>query len=125
MIIFRNNDRTSPTITESSLSFKAMGLLMVIITHPTPGLLTLDALVNAKTDDEDSVLEALSELYQAGYLLYLRWQSPNGNWSEEYLIFESVTLKDNYLKTLPSDHKEYITDPKPPEYIPLKRGSAV
>lgn len=111
MIILRNNDRTSPVITESSLSFKAMGLLMVIITHPTPGLLNIDALVDAKTDDKDSVLEALSELYEAGYLLFFRWQTPCGNWVEEYLVFESVKLRDHYLEILPSDRKEYITNP--------------
>ena len=109
VIILRNNKHQSPVVKESSLSFKAMGLLMAIITHPTPGLLTLDDLC-AKAD-KASVLEGLSELYKAGYLLFFRWKSPRGKWVEEYLVFESLRLKDKYLKTLPLEKKRYIIDP--------------
>lgn len=118
MIVFRNEHSQSPVITESSLSLKAMGMLAVILTHPKPDLLTLNGLVNAKTDGENSVLEGLSELYKAGYLLYFRWQLPSGNWVEEYLIFESLRLKNNYLRVLPDDTKQYITDP-------INQGGAV
>lgn len=111
MIVLRNNDRTSPVVTESSLSYKAMGMLMLVLTHPTPGLLTLDDLCDAKTDNKDSVLEGLTELYKAGYLLFFRWKTPGGKWVSEYLVFESLKLRDRYLRTLPNDKKKYITSP--------------
>lgn len=111
MIIVRNTDPLAPAITESSLSFKAMGLMAVILAHPAPGFLNLDTLCEVKTDDRESVLEGLSELCEAGYLLFFRWQTPGGNWVEEYLVFETPELRNRYLKILPEDRKQYITNP--------------
>ncbi len=111
MIVVRNTDPSAPVVTQSSLSFKAMGLLIFILTHPASWSLTLDNLCDAKTDDKDSVLEGLSELYQADYLLFFRWQTKGGNWIEEYLVFETPELRDRYLKILPEDRKQYIKDP--------------
>ena len=122
MIIIRNNDPKNPLIAKSSLSPKALGMLALILICPTPGLLTFDELVDTESGDEESVLEGLAELYESGYLLFFRWQTPGGNWVEEYLIFESPELRNKYLKTLPDDRKQYITSPMPKKYIPMNQG---
>ncbi|MEY3329875.1 MAG: Planktothrix phage PaV-LD, partial [Cyanobacteriota bacterium] len=115
MIVIRSGDRTSPILTDCRLSPKANAILAFILSHPTPWVLKVNDLWHSETDD-NSVLGSLSELYKTDYLLFFRWQLLSGNWVEEYLIFESLRLKNDYLRVLPDDRKQYICDPRPPAY---------
>jgi|SanBayMetagenome_1026888.scaffolds.fasta_scaffold22290_2 hypothetical protein len=101
------------------LSYKATGLLLFVFGQYDPEDLTLTFLSNAKPDRRSSVLNTLSELEKAGYLLYLQWRDGQGRWDSDYIFFETPQLKDKYIQSLSCEEKQRISTIKP-----QKRGVA-
>ena len=107
-------------LSNSILSFKATGLLLVVLGQQDHEGLDFKFLRDVKNDGSLSILSGLSELERAGYLLYFRWRDGQGRWESEYIFFETPQLKDEYLQMLSSEEKQRLSViSKPP-----KRGVA-
>jgi hypothetical protein len=76
-------------ILDRSLSWKATGLWTWLMSKPEDWEVNLENLCSSKLDGKDSVLSALSELEDTGYLVYQRWRNPNGQFESAYTVFES------------------------------------
>lgn len=98
-------------IRDANLSYKATGIWVFLVSHPKDWKVNLSHLSNSKADGRDSVLSGLSELYEAGYLLYLRWRDAEGLWSSRYIVFETPQLKEKYLERMPEEDKNKLTVP--------------
>jgi hypothetical protein len=101
-------------ITDPQLSYKATGLWMFLMSHSSDRKINLEYLHDSKADGRDSLLSGLSELSEAGYLLYFRWRDDRGQWSSRYVVFENPTLKDQYLDQPSESEKEKINIPSNP-----------
>ena len=100
---------------DSILSYKATGLWAFLISHPPDWQVNVNHLVSAKADGRDSVLSGLCELYEEGYLLYLKWRSTDGTFSSRYIVFESSDLKERYLNQISEDDRAKLTSPYNPK----------
>ena len=100
---------------DSNLSYKATGLWAFLISHPPDWQVNVNHLVSAKADGRDSVLSGLCELYEEGYLLYLKWRSTDGTFSSRYIVFESSDLKERYLNQISEDDRAKLTSPYNPK----------
>lgn len=89
-------------ICDRSLSWKATGLWTWLMSKPEDWEVSLENLCNSKTDGKDSVLSALSELEESGYLLYQRWRNCEGRFESAYTVFESPEQLDEWKETAPS-----------------------
>ena len=98
-------------IRDANLSYKATGLLVFLVSHPSGWKINLSHLCNSKADGRDSVLSGLSELNDAGYLLYLRWRDSQGMWASRYIVFETPDLKEKYLERLTEEDLAKVSTP--------------
>jgi hypothetical protein len=110
---------------DSVLSFKATGLWAFLISHPPDWQVNVNHLVNAKADGRDSVLSGLCELYEEGYLLYLKWRSTDGTFSSRYIVFESSDLKEKYLNQMSEDDRAKVTAPYNPKSRTKNKSEAI
>ena len=67
-------------IRDTSLSFKATGLLAYLLSLPNDSRVSISRLVSTKTDGFDSVQSGMKELEERKYLRRIRWQKPGGLW---------------------------------------------
>ena len=108
-------------VQDPNLSLKATGLLSLLISYPRDWKISLSHLCGAKVDGRDSILSGLAELSQAGYLLYLRWRDSGGLWASRYIVFETPSLKEQYLERMPEEDIKKITDPFSPSKAKAKK----
>jgi len=108
---------------DSVLTYKATGLWAFLISHPPDWQININHLINSKADGRDSVLSGLCELYDAGYLLYLKWRSADGTFGSQYIVFESAQLKEKYLDRMNEDDKTKIATPYNPKSRTKKNQS--
>lgn len=95
-------------ICDRSLSWKATGLWTWLMSKPEDWEVSLENLCNSKTDGKDSVLSALSELEESGYLLYQRWRNCEGRFESAYTVFESPEQLNEWKETAPSTELDSI-----------------
>jgi hypothetical protein len=107
-------------LSNSILSFKATGLLLVVLSQQDHEGLDFKFLRDVKNDGSLSVLSGLSELEREGYLLYFRWRDGQGRWESEYVFFETPQLRDEYLRMLSGEEKQRLSVISKP----TKRGAA-
>ncbi len=107
-------------LSNSILSFKATGLLLVVLSQQDHEGLDFKFLRDVKNDGSLSVLSGLSELEREGYLLYFRWRDGQGRWESEYVFFETPQLRDEYLRMLSGEEKQHLSVISKP----TKRGAA-
>ena len=90
-ITSKNNDThtniSNKLLGDSSLSFKARGLLAYMLS--TKGNLTADSLAKESKDGRTAVLSALKELENAGYRSNTKQQDELGQWIWVTNIFDS------------------------------------
>lgn len=110
---------------DSILSYKATGLWAFLISHPPDWQVNVNHLVSAKADGRDSVLSGLCELYEEGYLLYLKWRSTDGTFSSRYIVFESSDLKERYLNQMSEDDRAKLTSPYNPKSRTKNKSEAI
>lgn len=74
---------------DATLSFKARGVLWMLLTYSGEIHLTADS-ITARSDHEGrrAVLTALKELRDAGFLHMHRWQDEQGRWRTENVLYE-------------------------------------
>jgi hypothetical protein len=74
---------------DDSLSFKARGVLLWLLSKPDDWRCTADDISNAGTEGRDAVRSALKELRSAGYLVQTKVQDrETGRWSTETVVME-------------------------------------
>lgn len=76
------------TIRDDSLSFKATGMLVFLLSMPDDWRPNRTHLAKVKTDGDASVRSAIAELEQAGYVVRQREQLSNGTFEWQYHVYE-------------------------------------
>lgn len=101
---------------EKDMSFKAKGLLSLMLSLPDNWNYSISGLVKLSKDGKDSVMSALGELEKFGYLIRTRVKNEKGQFSGvEYHIYEQPQT-DFPNAELPTSGKEEAE--KPPAEIP-------
>lgn len=95
-------------ILDCSLSWKATGLWTWLMSKPEDWEVNLENLSSSKSDGRDSVLSALSELEESGYLVYQRWRNPTGQFESAYTVFESPEQLSEWKENAPPEEREAI-----------------
>lgn len=95
-------------ILDCSLSWKATGLWTWLMSKPEDWEVNLENLSSSKSDGRDSVLSALSELEESGYLVYQRWRNPTGQFESAYTVFESPEQLNEWKENAPPEEREAI-----------------
>jgi hypothetical protein len=91
-------------LTDSSLSWKATGLLAFLLTKPDDWTISVKALSHSKQDGRDSTISALNELIEAGYVLRPSLRDSSGRFAAEYLVFETKEEREEWIQdNLPFD----------------------
>lgn len=79
---------SNDTIEDPRLSFKALGLLMFLLSRPDGWHVDYRHLAGTHADGEYATRMALRELEEAGYLHRAKERSPNGQYEAVSIIFE-------------------------------------
>ena len=108
--IFKNSDYTilnNTIFKDKCLSFKAKGILCLMMSLPENWNYTLKGLASLSKDSIDSVRQGVNELKAAGYIVQHQVKSQNGRWAE--------SVYDVYEEPQPSDVTGADKDEKLPE----------
>jgi hypothetical protein len=76
-------------IEDSSLSFKARGLLVYLLSRPDNWRTDAHRLARSSTEGRASILSGLKELAQVGYLKRTRMQDEHGHWVTACEVFDT------------------------------------
>lgn len=89
-------------IRDPALSFKARGLLMLLLSMPDTWTVNHRWLAEqSEQDGKSSVLSGLRELEANGYLRRKRWQDEAGTWVHDSVVYESRTEPDTESPVCP------------------------
>ena len=108
--IFKNSDYTilnNTIFKDKCLSFKAKGILCLMMSLPENWNYTLKGLASLSKDSIDSVRQGVNELKAAGYIVQHQVKSQNGRWAE--------SVYDVYEEPQPSDMNGAGKEEKLPE----------
>lgn len=101
MSVFRINKTNNYTVMSNShfkekkMSLKAKGLLSLMLSLPDSWEYNISGLVKLSKDGRDSVMSALAELEEFGYLIRTRTKDENGRFTGvQYDIFETPQPKN-------------------------------
>lgn len=95
MSIIRSPRRTHYTVVEnvaiedSSLSFRARGVLVWLLSKPDGWEVTSNVLAKEGSEGRDAILTALKELESAGYIARSRVRYPDGRFGWQTMVFET------------------------------------
>jgi hypothetical protein len=73
---------------DQNLSFRARGILASILSRPDNWRTDADSLARESKEGRTSILTALKELEQVGYLQRKKYQNEKGHWVTESLVFD-------------------------------------
>ena len=77
---------------DETLTFRARGLLVWMLSHESGRLITAAAMIDAGPDGRDSVRAALRELEQADYIRRIRYRGAQGLWHHEMTVTDMPTV---------------------------------
>lgn len=77
---------------DKTISFRARGLLVWMLSHESGRLITAAAMIDAGPDGRDSVRAALRELEQADYIRRIRYRGAQGLWHHEMTVTDMPTV---------------------------------
>lgn len=101
------------TANDSSLSYKARGILAYLLSKPDDWKVLLSDLVSQSTDGERSIRSGLGELLNLGYAQRKAVRDANGRFLEwEYTIYE-IPLSQNSKMGYEPDCQNSIVDSTP------------
>lgn len=97
-------------IQDSSLSWKARGLLAYLLSMPSNWNIRISDLINRAPDGRDAVYSIFKELKAAGYLIHFRLRDEHGRLSlSEYHVFETPQLESDLA---PNQEKPELVENK-------------
>jgi len=89
------------TIRDATLSYKARGLLLYLLSLPDDWTVSSEHLARvSERDGRDAVRTGLDELEQAGYLKRWRHQDERGRWINESIIYDRPQPVDKPVDNL-------------------------
>ena len=117
MTILRIQKRQNPfvqidreAIQDSSLSWKARGLLAYLLSMPSNWNIRISDLINRAPDGRDAVYSIFKELKAAGYIIHFRLRDEHGRLSlSEYHVFETPQVESDLA---PNQEKPELVENK-------------
>lgn len=76
------------TLRDTTLSFRARGILTYILSMPADWTITAAVLATRGTEGRDAVRMALRELRDAGYIVTTRHQDDIGRWNTVHTVYD-------------------------------------
>lgn len=93
------------TIRDATLSYKARGLLLYLLSLPDDWTVSSEHLARvSERDGRDAVRTGLDELERAGYLKRWRHQDERGRWINESIIYDRPVDKHTPAVDKPVDN---------------------
>jgi hypothetical protein len=75
-------------IRNQQLTYRARGILTFLLSQPDHWRTNTDRLAYPGTEGRDAIRSAMNELQDAGYVVLLKRQRPNGQWLSEWLVYD-------------------------------------
>lgn len=89
---------TNQVVRDSTLSFKARGILAYLLSMPDNWKVSASAIARASDrDGRESILTGLKELENAGYLKRWKHKDDAGNITNESVIYDTPNLVQNHV----------------------------
>lgn len=79
---------SNDVLRDQNLSYRARGILASILSRPDNWRTDADSLARESKEGRTSILTALKELEQVGYLQRKKYQNEKGHWVTESLVFD-------------------------------------
>lgn len=110
-------------IRDSSLSFRARGILAAILSHDEGWGTSSEELARGGTEGRDAIRTALSELETAGYLKRERRQDSRGRWATIAVVYDEPPKTDFQASVLQSSENQAIEEDQPEDSVPTERAA--
>lgn len=87
-------------IEDKTVSFKARGLLIYLLSKPDHWRTTMAHLASVSPEGIHAVRTGMTELQRAGYIKRIKKQNASGQWSTHTVVFDQRQPVDNPVNNL-------------------------